>query len=462
MSELPPDGMPRGPLTRPFTENERAALYAAERRRQAAAAADQRARAFQRELQRDEAHTFLTLPKRLNGPGRPQLGVPPSLSPPPASPAVQPPHAGQTAHWPDTLHHSVAYIIATTPRPGSPEDLTKRILDVAKARLVERLSAQASPTGRAVRTDRIERNLTVLRPLVLAALTLLQTRGHAPRLFTTATYFTVLDVLPAITGLAPSTCQLALADLRACHLIATRREYQPATFYQARGEAGQITHHAVTMNAITGVYLCVALKPERDLRPMVLTGELPHEAPRDLAADRQVGRTAWQIRQEAREAQEVGASFSHQERKELFSAKTLLFWSLSEKEKEKSVQRDAPTFGGGAWNDLDRIRRAVLAARRERPQLRRERVEEAARMIGGVLSDLGPISLKGYCRMIWRGLRGEREQRPALMGLLDAISRTLTFRREAQGTGRPLRKPGAYLRRVLEESGWMAREYRST
>lgn len=108
---------------------------------------------------------------------------------------------------------------------------------------------------------------------------------------------------------------------------------------------------------------------------------------------------------------------------------------------------------------MDAVRDAVYAAHAAHPQHRRELVQVAATVIGKALNDPGEISHKGYLRMIWRSLSSEAEQFPALQGFLSAVERTLVFLRESGHSGRPLRRPGAYLRTVLGESSWWEAVY---
>lgn len=355
-----------------------------------------------------------------------------------------------------------AAITATLRQVDTPEWYVSLVLPHAEARLAARLleqaCAKAEAAGRTlrvsiVRADRIKRDLRIYRLLALAAFAYLDASGHrrGMRHANSATYFTVLDALPAITGLASSTCEAALADLRACDLLATLRVYQGATFTTGEGDAAK----QVTMKAVTGVWACVNLQPQHPThRPMILRSELPAAAPRDLQADRKAGRTAWQLRAE----REVGESLPCETGSETYQ--DLLGWALSNFKQTPSVKSDSPTSDGWAWNEMDEVRRAVEAVRREHPQRRGEAVASAAQLIGRVLNDTNGVSHRSYCRMLWRGLEGELQQRPALAGLLDAIDRTLVYRRESGQDTRPLRAPGAYLRSVLAESGWLEREYR--
>lgn len=366
------------------------------------------------------------------------------------------------------LHPSVeAAITATLKEVDTPAWLVRLVMPLAEQRLKSRLLAlarnKAVQRGRArqihcIRADRVRRDLEVFRVLAWGAYKYLELQGQKGRAkhYTSATYFTVLETLSAITGYGTTACEQAVADLRECGLIATHRAYQDATFRRKPEVEGE-PEIEFTMRAITGVWVTVLLKPEREhMRAMVLPSELPEAAPRDLLADRKAGRTAYQFRQEARELK-GGESIPSQGGKS--KIETILTWALPGSELGKSVKKDSPPFFSDIWNELDEIRQAVAAASAEHPQRRREVVMQAAQVIGKVFKDQNPISIKGYCRMIWRGIQGEMQQRPALQGLLDAIDRTLTFWRESRHDKRPLRAPGAYLRSVLQESGWMEREY---
>lgn len=402
--------------------------------------------------------------------GSPTSHLQPSSRPDTALPARKaPPRPAQGSAVP--LHSSVEAAITTTLKEvDTPAWLVRSLMPLAekrlKSKLLEQAREKAAQGGRTrqihcIRADRVRRDLAIFKVLAWGAFKYLDVQGQKTRAkhYTTVCYFTVLETLSAITGYGTTACEQAVADLRDCGLIATHRAYQDATFRRKPEVEGE-PEVEFTMRAITGVWVTVLLKPEREhMRAMVLPSELPTAPPRDLLADRKAGRTAYQLRQEARELK-GGESIPSQGGKS--KIETILTWALPVSELEKSVKKDSPPFFSDLWSELDEIRQAVAAASAEHPQRRREVVMQAAQVIGRVFRDQNPVSIKGYCRMIWRGIQGEMQQRPALQGLLDAIDRTLTYRQESKNDKRPLRAPGAYLRSVLQESGWMEREYRAS
>ena len=458
-------------LQREFTDAERKALAAAQKTLFVSRENDLRSRTqlaesrlcFGRELRANAQSSLFQQPNLTGRPTSPsdeklQATSLPQVRHSPSRAA----HGGKTAYHPSVE----AAMTKTLKETGTPEWFTERLLPNAQQRLMnhllEQARAKAASQGRTrqiktVRADRLRRDMAVFKVLALGAFAYLETQGQKARAkhYTSVTYFTVLDALAAITSYGTTACEEAISDLRSSGLIATRRVYQQATFQRKPAAEGQ-PETSYTMQAITGVWLCVNLQPQRaHLRAMVLPSELPEESPRDLLADRKAGRTAYQLRQEAKE--KGGESFPQQVGKLIYQ--NILLWALPTPPLEKSVKKDSPPFFSDTWDELDKIRAAVAAAHKEHPQRRREKVMQAAQVIGKVFKDENPISIKGYCRMIWRGIQGEMQQRPALQGLLDAIDRTLTFRRESRNDKRPLNKSGAYLRSVLLESGWLEREY---
>ena len=94
--------------------------------------------------------------------------------------------------------------------------------------------------------------------------------------------------------------------------------------------------------------------------------------------------------------------------------------------------------------------RTVLS---EQPQRRAEAVQQGAQAIARVFAD--QQSVRHYYRMLWRATDAEFEGLPAFPQLEAAMCRTVDAMQE-QG----LRKPGAYLLKLLKEFGWMDAVYR--
>lgn len=471
--EAPP-GVRSSVAHRPYTDRELSALHAAQKRLDIARANDEAHRQqladsqlqFRRELRSNIQGSLFPHHFGAGRPGNPlQAPTAPLAAPLSCDAPQRPAREGAAA-----LHPSIEAAVNTTLKEvDTPAWFVRLLMPLAAERLtaglLELTRATAVARGRTrkvhcVRADRLRRDLEVFRVLAWGAFRFLEAQGQKARArhFTSACYFTVLDALSPITGYGTTACEQAVADLRTCGLIATHRAYQAATFRRKAETEGQ-PEVEFTMQAITGVWVTVLLKPERQhMRAMVLPSELPDTPPRDLLSDRRAGRTAYQLRQEAKELK-AGESIPSQGGRSRIE--DILTWALPSSNLSESVKKDSLLFLDGTWNELDTIRQAVAAARAEHPQRRREVVMRAAQVIGKTLNDENAVSIKGYCRMIWRGLAGEMQQRPALQGLIDAIDRTLVFRRESQQAIRPLRAPGAFLRAALEESGWMDREYRA-
>lgn len=341
----------------------------------------------------------------------------------------------------------------TSPSPISPAELTQAGLPEVERIMRERLQKQTQArwvrSGKpgnapAVRKDRIQRNLTVIGVLMEAAYVIVQARGQQAEHVTSYTYFTVLDLLTVPTGLSVSSCEKATFDLRACGLMATHSAKADAEFLNARGQR-QIKR------VKTGVWICVELRPRDYRRAMIFKNELPLEPPRDLAADRKAGRTAWQIRKEAKG--EVRESVSAARRdKDIYS---LVQWALNNQQPKESVKGDSLT----SWiHETSRPKDVVWGLRTllsEHPQRRTEAVQQAAQGLARLFDD--QRSLKHYYQVLWRAVNAEFEGLPAFGQLETALCRTLDAMQESK-----LRRPGGYAMKLLGELGWLDAVYRRT
>lgn len=295
---------------------ERQLLVAAQQRLQQARRADREARAYEQALRQNEQPRFLQIPLTdsakapalpLGGPGR---GLEVNLRASSPSPAEQaPPRASQ----PPVLEAARKHAVHTSPqplKPGTPEARAARVVEAAEPILRERLLAVVQ-TGRAaegkssrtyLRADRLARNLAVLKALVEGAYTLIKVRGQQGEHVTSYTYFTVLDLLPVVTGFSPATCERATADLRATGLLATWSDWTTTEFLNP--DTGEL----IETRTRTGAWVCLNLRPDLQPRAMIFPSELPRDErgrpvpQRDLTADRRAGRTAWQARKEVRES----------------------------------------------------------------------------------------------------------------------------------------------------------------
>lgn len=311
--------------------------------------------------------------------------------------------------------------------PPVPGELVDNTLAAAEAILAAHVRPRAQARAR-----------LVYRALVQAAYTLIHARRQSEHT-TTYTWFTVLDVLPVVTGLSHATCERALGDLRETGLIATRRWYTRDSFLNA--ETGEASEREVC----GGVFLAVVLRPSSTRRAFVHAQEFL-TAPRDLAADRRTGRTAWQCRQET--PPEVREPSSLQ--KEEFDVTPLVQWALencnsSSPDVEGSLT-SAHTAGDVVWG--------LSAILSEHPQARGEAIERAAQALVRVFRD--PQSMKHYCRLLHRAVQREFTGFPAFQQLQHTLQRVLVDMTET-----PLHRPGGRVVRELQRAGWWDAVYRA-
>lgn len=312
--------------------------------------------------------------------------------------------------------------------------------------------------------------LTVLRVLTQAAYTLIQARGQNQAHTTTYTFFTVLDLLPVVTGLSSDQCERAtrrLQDLGLIHkstgAIPTgevaevlddrgrprrRRVYRGGTWTRTsflNTETGERTE----TSACAGTWVAVLLRPKEGRSARVIAHELP-PCPRDLTADRRAGRTAWQAQQEARGKVRESRLLSGDQ----FEITSLLIWSLPKREHSNflgtedsrtSLFTDAATPQDLIWS----LSRIVST----HPQGRREAVQEGAARLVRLLDD--PGWERHYYRVLWRATEAEFRGIPAYAQLASALERTLIASSELH-----LARPGAWLTRQLKDCGWIDAVYR--
>ncbi|WP_458593532.1 hypothetical protein [Deinococcus sp. PEB2-67] len=329
------------------------------------------------------------------------------------------------------------------PRPGTPA-----------AWAVEAVERVRSVIESAVRRRDARHNaLVVYRALAQAAYTLIQVRAQQHAHTTTYTFFTVLDLLPVVTGLSSDQCERATRRLQDLGLIhktsgalptqrSGTRHYQggtwvPTTFLNAE------TGEKVTTHACAGTWVAVLLRPATGIIARVVSHELP-PCPRDLTTDRKAGRTAWQRLQEAKI--KVRESFLLSGDK--FDITPLIQWSLPENnlkslgtvDSRTSVLGDAQTPQELVWS-LSRIASV-------HPHHRREAVQEGAARLVQLLDDTGWE--RHYYRLLWRATEAEFRGCPAYAQLAAALQRTLISKTELG-----LSRPGAWLTHQLRECGWL-------
>ena len=285
-----------------------------------------------------------------------------------------------------------------------------------------------------------ERARVVLRAIYQAIYTLI---AHRQQLLTASSYtfFTVLDVLPAVTGLSAATCERATRDLRGAGLIATWSSWTDAKFFDAE------TRQMLTQRTKQGVWLTACLKPRPGYCAITLTHELPDEAPRDLAADRKSGDTAWQL---SKEAKEMRASVSY--KKESADIYSLLHWSLPKSFKTNCVKEtDALTWPGELFDRAEQPHDVVWNLSviiSVHPQHRREVIEAAGVALARIFRDRH--SEKQYFRLLWRASDAQYSGQPAFEQLQLLMGQVLSDMAELD-----VRRPGAWLRRKLRDFGWL-------
>ncbi|MBX8463675.1 hypothetical protein [Deinococcus sp. RIT780] len=416
--------------TRPFTTTEqelrqRAQQQLIQKRLNAHTLEEQGQKAFRRALRSTEQPPLLPTPAL---PARPA----PSL---PASREQIIPASLEAAM--DRIRH---------PRPGTPAawavDAVERARPIVEAHVKRR--------------DARHNALMVYRALAQAAYALIQVRAQQHAHTTTYTFFTVLDLLPVVTGLSSDQCERAtrrLQDLGLIHKTSGalptqtggKRQYRggtwvPTTFLNAEGQK-------VTTQACAGTWVAVLLRPAPGITARVISHELP-PCPRDLTTDRKKGRTAWQRLQEAKS--EVRESFLLTG--DEFNITPLLQWSLPENNQKSlgtvdsrtSVFKDAKTPQELLWS-LSRVAST-------HPRHRREAVQEGAARLVQLLDDEGWE--QHYYRVLWRATEAEFRGCPAYAQLAAALQRTLISKAELG-----LSRPGAWLTHQLRECGWMDNVY---
>ncbi|WP_295815551.1 hypothetical protein [uncultured Deinococcus sp.] len=340
------------------------------------------------------------------------------------------------------------------PRPGTPAaravEAVERVRPIIEAHIRRR--------------DARHNALMVMRALTQAVYTLIELRGQSSQHTTTYTFFTVLDLLPVVTGLSSDQCERATRRLQGIGLIHKSSGALPTrTRVTARDAQGNEVERQVYkggtwtittfLNAQTGertearvcagTWVAVVLQPAPGLTARVIAHELP-PCPRDLTADRKRGSTAWQAQQEAR--QEVRESLLLSGDK--FDITPLVRWSLPEEEKKSLGTVDSRTSLFANATTPQELVWSLSRIVSIHPQHRREAVQEGAAALVKVLRDEGWE--KHYYRVLWRATEAEFRGLPAFAQLASALERTLVANEELD-----LRRPGAWLTRQLRECGWM-------
>lgn len=333
------------------------------------------------------------------------------------------------------------------PRPGTPAAWAVEAVERIRPLLEERVR----------RRDARHNALMVFRALAQGAYTLIQMRGQLQGHTTTYTYFTVLDLLPVVTGLSSDQCERAtrrLQDLGLIHktsgALPTQRDgqgkrYQGGTWVTTTfldAETGQRTE----TRACAGTWVAVLLRPASGLIARVRSHELP-ECPRDLSADRKAGRTAWQALQEAKDKVRESILLSGDK----FDIAPLLVWSLPEINLKSLGTVDSRT----SFDNVQTPQELMWSLSRIvslHPHHRREAVQEGAARLVYLLNDAGWE--RHYYRLLWRATQAEFRGIPAYAQLASALERTLIAVRELR-----LTRPGAWLSRQLTDCGWMEAVY---
>jgi len=411
------------PETRAVGEMPRAFTAAEEHLRQRA----------QRELIQRRLNAQVTAPPATSSADRFLAIVPRQTSTPPEPPVTTP-------VIPPSIEAALEQV--RRPQPGSPaawaEEATERVRPLIETHVRRR--------------DARHNLLTVYRALAQAAYTLIQMRGQSVHT-TTSTFFTVVDLLPVVTGLSSDQCERStrrLQDLGLIHkssgAVPTRRHgvrsyeggtWVPTTFKDAA------TGERVTRRVCAGTWVAVLLRPGPGRVARVICHELP-PCPRDLTGDRRSGRTAWQMRQEAKS--EVRESIPRPGGQ--WDISPLIQWSVQTQPRTSLGKKESRTSGSSPWAwvwGLDEVARV-------HPRQRQAAVRDGAARLVQALDDAGREM--HYHRMLWRAIWAEYRGVRAFGPLIAAVQRTLIAKAE---TG--LRSPGAWLMRLLRECGWVDAVY---
>ncbi|WP_456833545.1 hypothetical protein [Deinococcus sp. UYEF24] len=342
----------------------------------------------------------------------------------------------------------------TRPRPGSPA--AQAILAVERARPTIEASIR--------RRDARDNVLTVYRALVQAAYTLIEVRGQSTRA-TAYTYFTVVDLLPTVTDLSSDQCERAtrkLQDLGLIHKTSggiptgyngsiagcaasanSQQRYRGGTWITTTFLDPQ-TGKQRSARVCAGTWIEVLLRPAEGRTARVVSHLLP-PCPRDLTADREAGRTAWQVLQQAKgEVRESKTPTGNQ-----FDITPLLEWSLPKKTNSKLLgikdSRTSPFADIPAQRDLIWALGRIVTVH---PRCRRAAVQEAAARLVHLLND--PGWERHYYWILWRATEAESRGVAAYAQLANTLNRTLIAAQELD-----LARPGAWLTAQLKDCGWM-------
>ena len=376
-----------------------------------------------------------------------------------------PSRPGGAATIPPTL--DAALERARRVQPGSPAALTQEAVE--RARPIIETAAK--------RHDARRNLMAVFEALALAAYTYLGARGHSP-LATSCTLFTVLETLQIVTGLSSDQCERAtrrLQDLGLIHKASgalptgehrmvtdkvgrthQRKVYQGGTWTTTeftRSDTGE----RVTVPARAGTWLCVLLRPAPGLRAQVRAHELP-ECPRDLTADRKVGRTAWQMIREFKERLgKVRESSPSQGSR--FEITPLLLWALPKSSFTESVtgvdtRRSAGPGTRAAATSAQDVIWGLGRILHEHPQHRREAIQETGRTLAAIFRDAH--SVRHYWRILWRATAAEYAGLDAYQEVQREMAVTLAEMTELQMTN-----PGGWLVQRLKKCAWWDAVYRA-
>ena len=386
---------------------------------------------FRRAVRHTEQPRLLPLPSTL-------LSSPLCTAASPIRPAVS---RGTEFTIPASIEAAIEQI--RRPKPGTPAAHAVAAVERVRPLLEERIK----------RRDARHNALMVYRALAQAAYALIDLRGQQCDHTTTYTFFTVLDLLPVVTGLSSDQCERAtrrLQDLRMIHKTSGAlpvqrrgtRQYEggtwvPSTFLNAE------TGEKVTTSACAGTWVAVLLRPSPGLTARVISHELP-PCPRDLNADRQRGRTAWQLLQETKHKVRESLLLSGDK----FDISYLIQWSLPVSEHKSMGTVDSRT---SVFAEVETPQDLIWSLSRitsTHPHHRREAVQEGAARLVGLLNDTGWE--RHYYRVLWRATEAEFRGVPAYAQLAAALQRTLIARMELG-----LSRPGAWLMHLLRECGWV-------
>jgi len=292
--------------------------------------------------------------------------------------------------------------------------------------------------------------------------------------------FLVVDDLTLLLDMARATVHRAFGDLKNAGLVDKRAWHTDSGVRIKKKETDDVPAKAEPRNirtAAAGVLVDVVLSPGLGTKARVMKEDLQRRDYRNLDADRQTGRTAWQWTREVKEnreqlkqikleienlvgkkapTREVGLLREREEQlrqsypieQEVYKINHLLRWTLLLPNQNPVTltvsERQETVYRLGELRDATPEKLAAL-------------IDERARAICIAVDD-SVRNLNFWRRLLWRLTRLEQTTQPGILQSLSAaLQRLLADLREWRDdshNSRPLRNPAALLISRLKMSVW--------